>query len=209
MVRTGGGYREKLYTAAELLGVAASLGDELRRLREATAAEKAELQLIEAEGEGRADEMRRLSIERDKMIEQHQADAAALAELRAELDRARALEPALAKMIVEQEAMEFAKAEAEAQLAALRGEGTRGNERIGLLEQQVQAEKEHVKLLERRLEAQREATIRLRPGPATAANLLEPDVGDAPTAPTIHLLTGEMRGPRAHAKRVGAARRWR
>ena len=38
MVRTGGGYREKPYTAAELLGVAASLGDELRRLREATAA---------------------------------------------------------------------------------------------------------------------------------------------------------------------------
>ena len=195
MVRTGGGYREKPYTAAELLGVAASLGDELRRLREATAAEKAELQLIEAEGEGRADEMRRLSIERDKMIEQHQADAAALAELRAELDRARALEPALAKMIVEQEAMEFAKAEAEAQLAALRGEGTRGNERIGLLEQQVQAEKEHVKLLERRLEAQREATIRLVQVLPPPPIFSEPDVGDAPTAPTIHLLTGEMRGP--------------
>ena len=110
--------------------------------------------------------------------------------LRAELVRVRSLEPSIVQLRDEQEATQFAKAEVEAELASVRGEGSLRSERIVLLERGLDAEREHAALLEKRLEAQREATMRLvavLPPPP----LHEPDASedaDSPT-PRVQMLT--------------------
>ena len=197
-VRTGGGYRERPYTASELLGVAASLGNEVRRLRGVIDSERAAHRAHEEEGDGLAERLRSMISERDAMLEQRLRDEQSLAEMRSEMEHLRAIEPAMAKLIVEQEATQFAKAEAEAELSSLRGEGARGLERSRQLERALDAEKDHAKILERRLDAQREATIRLvsvLPPPP----LLDSDAADEPASPTIHLLAHSAGTPPAPA----------
>ena len=197
-LRTGGGYRERPYTASELLGVAASLGNEVRRLRGVIDSEREVQRADEENSDVLADQLRSMISERDAMLEQRLRDEQSLAEMNAELEHLRALEPAMAKLIVEQEATQFAKAEAEAELSSLRGEGARGLERSKQLELALEAEKEHAKILERRLEAQREATIRLvsvLPPPP----LLDDDAADELASPTVHLLAHNAGTPPAPA----------
>ena len=190
--RTGGGYRERPYSASELLNVAAGLGDEVRRLNGLLERAGFALQETNAESAGRDEELARLNRDNADLVQLRVDDAARLAEVRAELEEAKKLEPAMTRLLKEQEAEMFARAEAEAALTGLRGEGARVHEKLAMLESSVEAEKEKCARLERRLEAHREATIKLvsaLPPPP----LHEPNAAEM-SPPRIRMLTEADQG---------------